>query len=100
MGAAIVEDDYDSEFHYDGPAGCRPARARRQRSRRHFYVGTFSKSTFADVRTGYAIVPAGLVEVFEKAQRHSGCRSCRLSCRTAWPASSSTAPLSLPTSDG
>lgn len=69
-GAAIVEDDYDSEFHYDGrpvaalqgldDAGC------------VFYVGTFSKSMFSDIRTGYAIVPDHLVNTFEKAQRHSG----------------------------
>ncbi|MDP1751174.1 MAG: PLP-dependent aminotransferase family protein [Reyranella sp.] len=70
VGAAIVEDDYDSEFHYDG----RPVAALQglDDSGRVFYVGTFSKSTFADVRTGYVIVPVGLVEVFEKAQRHSG----------------------------
>ena len=70
VGAAIIEDDYDSEFHYDGrpvaalqgldDAGC------------VFYVGTFSKSMFADVRTGYCIVPDHLVDVFEQAQRHSG----------------------------
>ena len=70
VGAAIVEDDYDSEFHYDG----RPVAALQglDDSGRVFYVGTFSKSTFADIRTGYTIVPAGLFEVFEKAQRHSG----------------------------
>ena len=70
VGAAIIEDDYDSEFHYDGrpvaalqgldDAGC------------VFYVGTFSKSMFADIRTGYCVVPDHLVDVFEKAQRHSG----------------------------
>jgi GntR family transcriptional regulator/MocR family aminotransferase len=37
-----------------------------------FYVGTFSKPMFADIRSGYVIVPRGLVEVFEMAQRHSG----------------------------
>ena len=69
-GAAIVEDDYDSEFHYDG----RPVAALQGLDDTGcvFYVGTFSKSMFADVRVGYAIVPGNLVEVFEKAQRHSG----------------------------
>jgi GntR family transcriptional regulator/MocR family aminotransferase len=69
-GTAIIEDDYDSEFHYDG----RPVAALQglDDTGSVFYVGTFSKSMFADVRTGYAIVPGNLVEVFEKAQRHSG----------------------------
>ncbi len=69
-GTAIVEDDYDSEFHYDG----RPVAALQglDDAGGVFYVGTFSKSMFSDVRTGYAIVPDHLVETFEKAQRHSG----------------------------
>jgi GntR family transcriptional regulator/MocR family aminotransferase len=69
-GAAIIEDDYDSEFHYDG----RPVAALQglDETGGVFYVGTFSKSMFADIRSGYAIVPGNLVEVFERAQRHSG----------------------------
>lgn len=69
-GAAIIEDDYDSEFHYDG----RPVAALQglDDAGSVFYVGTFSKSMFSDIRTGYAIVPGHLVETFEKAQRHSG----------------------------
>jgi GntR family transcriptional regulator / MocR family aminotransferase len=70
VGAAIVEDDYDSEFHYDG----KPVAALQglDDTGRVFYVGTFSKSMFADVRAGYAIVPENLVDVFETAQRHGG----------------------------
>jgi GntR family transcriptional regulator/MocR family aminotransferase len=70
VGAAIIEDDYDSEFHYDG----RPVAALQglDDTGSVFYVGTFSKSLFADIRTGYAIVPRNLVGVFERAQRHSG----------------------------
>ena len=37
-----------------------------------FYVGTFSKSTFADIRLGYVVVPEGYVDVFAQAQRHGG----------------------------
>lgn len=68
VGAAIVEDDYDSEFHYDG----RPVAALQglDDSGRVFYVGTFSKSMFSEVRSGYAIVPPDLADLFEKAQRH------------------------------
>lgn len=69
-GAAIVEDDYDSEFHYDG----RPVAALQglDDTGGVFYVGTFSKSTFADIRIGYALVPDRFIDVVEKAQRHSG----------------------------
>jgi GntR family transcriptional regulator/MocR family aminotransferase len=68
--AAIVEDDYDSEFHYDG----RPVASLQglDETGSVLYVGTFSKSMFADIRCGYAIVPGNLVELFERAQRHSG----------------------------
>jgi GntR family transcriptional regulator/MocR family aminotransferase len=70
VGGAIVEDDYDSEFHYDG----KPVAALQglDDTGSVFYVGTFSKSMFADVRVGYTIVPENLVDVFETAQRHSG----------------------------
>ena len=69
-GAIIVEDDYDSEFHYEG----RPVAALQglDESGGVFYVGTFSKSTFADIRLGYVVVPEAYVEIFERAQRHSG----------------------------
>jgi GntR family transcriptional regulator/MocR family aminotransferase len=69
-GAAVIEDDYDSEFQYDG----RPIAALQglDEAGLVFYVGTFSKPMFADIRCGYVIVPHGLVDVFEVAQRHSG----------------------------
>jgi GntR family transcriptional regulator/MocR family aminotransferase len=70
VGATIIEDDYDSEFHYEG----KPVAALQglDRTSNVFYVGTFSKSMLADVRIGYVIVPESLVDVFETAQRHSG----------------------------
>ena len=70
IGAGIIEDDYDSEFHYDG----RPVAALQglDDSGCVFYVGTFSKSMFSGIRIGYCVVPDQLVDVFEKAQRHSG----------------------------
>jgi GntR family transcriptional regulator/MocR family aminotransferase len=70
VGSSIIEDDYDSEFHFDG----KPVAALQglDDTGSVFYVGTFSKSMFADVRVGYAIVPDNLVGLFETAQRHSG----------------------------
>jgi GntR family transcriptional regulator/MocR family aminotransferase len=70
VGASIIEDDYDGEFHYEA----RPISALQglASSTRVFYLGTFSKSMFADIRIGYIVVPEGLVETFELAQRHMG----------------------------
>jgi GntR family transcriptional regulator/MocR family aminotransferase len=69
-GAVIIEDDYDSEIHFEG----RPVAALQglDDASRVFYVGTFSKSTVADIRCGYVIVPPGLADLFETAQRHAG----------------------------
>lgn len=70
VGASIVEDDYDGEFHYEA----RPVAALQglAPSNRTFYLGTFSKSTYADIRLGYVVVPEPLVATFELAQRHMG----------------------------
>ncbi len=63
--AWIIEDDYDSEFRYRGRP--LPALSALDGERRVFYVGTFSKSMFAAIRTGYVVVPPGLVDSFAKA---------------------------------
>jgi GntR family transcriptional regulator/MocR family aminotransferase len=66
----MIEDDYDGEFHYEA----RPVAALQglTPSPRVFYLGTFSKATYADIRIGYVVVPEALVEAFELAQRHMG----------------------------
>jgi GntR family transcriptional regulator/MocR family aminotransferase len=55
FGAVIVEDDYDSEFRIAG----RPLDALQtlDRSGSVFYVGTFSKSMFPELRLGFIVVP-------------------------------------------
>ncbi|HTD05156.1 PLP-dependent aminotransferase family protein [Undibacterium sp.] len=55
-GAVIIEDDYDSEFRFDG----RPLDALQTLDRADsvFYVGTFSKSLFPALRLGFVVVPA------------------------------------------
>ncbi len=51
----IIEDDYDSDFRYDGPP--LTALAGLDRSRNVFYMGTFSKSVGAGLRIGFAVLP-------------------------------------------
>ena len=58
-GAAIVEDDYDSEFRYTS----RPLEPlhRLDRDGRVAYVASFSKTLSPALRIGYTVAPTGLV---------------------------------------
>lgn len=58
-GAWIVEDDYDSEFQYEGRAT--PALQGLDRAGRVVYIGTFSKALFPSLRMAYSVLPPGLV---------------------------------------
>lgn len=64
-GAVIVEDDYDSEYRFEG----NPLAA--MKSLDHdghvIYCGTFSKLLFPALRTAYAILPDRLVDPFVAA---------------------------------
>ncbi|HDG6844990.1 TPA: PLP-dependent aminotransferase family protein [Salmonella enterica subsp. enterica serovar Enteritidis] len=64
--AWIIEDDYDSEFHYNGaPVACMQGLDREQRT---LYVGTFSKTLYPGLRIGYLVVPASLAAHFAAAR--------------------------------
>ncbi len=54
----IIEDDYDSEFHYEERP--QPALKALDKQGRVLYVGSFSKSMFPAMRLGYLICPPGL----------------------------------------
>ncbi|WP_318249450.1 MULTISPECIES: PLP-dependent aminotransferase family protein [Paenibacillus] len=57
--AVIVEDDYDTEFRWRGRP-LEPLKAL-DREDRVVYIGSFSKTMFASLRIGYAVLPRGLV---------------------------------------
>lgn len=61
-GAWIIEDDYDSEYRYEGmPVASLQGL---DRNSRVVYIGTFSKVLFPSLRLGYVVIPADLVERF------------------------------------
>jgi GntR family transcriptional regulator/MocR family aminotransferase len=72
-GCYVIEDDYDSEFRYDG----RPIEAVQalDRSNLVIYVGTLSKTLFPSLRLGYLIVPPALIRPLQAikflADRHT-----------------------------
>jgi len=59
-GMLVVEDDYDSEFRYEG----RPVESLQGLDRNGLvvYAGTFSKSVLAGLRIGFLVVPDALSE--------------------------------------
>lgn len=65
-GAFVVEDDYDSEFLYDGNAI--PAICGSDRAARTIYMGTFSKVLLPSFRLGYLLVPADFRDAFARAR--------------------------------
>lgn len=64
----IIEDDYDSDFRYDGPP--LTALAGLDNCRRVFYLGTFSKSLGAGLRLGYAVVPKSFAKRTQVVKAH------------------------------
>ena len=67
IGAIIIEDDYDSEFRYEG----RPTDSLQSMDEHGVvaYVGTFSKTLLPELRLGYAVLPAAILEAVIKAKQ-------------------------------
>ncbi len=65
-GAFVVEDDYDSEYRFQG----HPIAAIKglDRAGRVIYIGTFSKLLFPALRLGYLVVPPELASAFAAAK--------------------------------
>lgn len=71
--AYIIEDDYDSEYCYEGRP--LPALASLTNHGNVLYLGTFSKVLSPSLRLGYLVVPKSLITVFDDAchQLNGGC---------------------------
>jgi GntR family transcriptional regulator/MocR family aminotransferase len=65
----VIEDDYDCEFRFDG----RPLDALQTIDRHEsvFYVGTFSKSMFPQIRLGFIVAPPWALEALVAAKQDS-----------------------------
>nr|WP_297352191.1 PLP-dependent aminotransferase family protein [uncultured Caldimonas sp.] len=65
-GAWIIEDDRDGEFHYEGlPLPCLQGL---DAHRRTVYVGGFSTSLHPGLKMGFVVLPAEMVDPFQRLQ--------------------------------
>jgi GntR family transcriptional regulator / MocR family aminotransferase len=63
-GAFIIEDDYDSEYRFEGRPV--PVLQSLDKNGNVIFVGTFTKLLFPSLRLGYLVLPEALVECFLK----------------------------------
>jgi GntR family transcriptional regulator/MocR family aminotransferase len=61
-GAFVIEDDYDSEYRFEGPP--LPALQSLDQHSSVIFVGSFSKTLFPALRVGYVVLPAALMDFF------------------------------------
>lgn len=71
-GAWVLEDDYDSEFRYDGRPLAALAGLDGAGAGQVIYLGTFSKVLFPALRLGYLVVPEAAVDAFVHARALAG----------------------------
>jgi GntR family transcriptional regulator/MocR family aminotransferase len=75
-GAVIIEDDYDSEYRFEG----RPMEPLKSLDRAGLvaYIGTFSKTIFPELRVGYVVPPAPLLRPLCTARQVADLHGCTL----------------------
>lgn len=66
----LIEDDYDSEYRYDGRP--MPALQGLDQNNRTIYIGTFSKILSPALRCAYMVLPPPLVKPFSAALFNAG----------------------------
>lgn len=66
----VIEDDYDTEFAYQGRMGLPLMQA--DSSNRTFLVGSFSKVMFRGLRLGFVVAPLAQCDALNSAQRRLG----------------------------
>jgi GntR family transcriptional regulator / MocR family aminotransferase len=61
-GAFVIEDDYDSEYRFEGQPV--PALQSLDNHSSVIFIGSFSKTLFPSLRLGYVVLPPSLVDYF------------------------------------
>jgi len=61
-GAFVIEDDYDSEYRFEGTPV--PALQSLDNQSSVIFIGSFSKTLFPALRVGYVVLPAPLTDLF------------------------------------
>jgi GntR family transcriptional regulator / MocR family aminotransferase len=75
-GAFVIEDDYDSEYRFEGRPV--PALQSLDRSSSVILIGSFSKLLFPSLRLGYALLPPSLIDYFLAFRHRTDFRSLSL----------------------
>src|SRR6202046_3500998 len=61
-GAFVIEEDYDSEYRFEGPPV--PALQSLDNHSSVIFIGSFSKTLFPALRVGYVVLPAPFIDFF------------------------------------
>jgi len=75
-GAFVIEDDYDSEYRFEGTPV--PALQSLDENSNVIMVGSFSKLLFPSLRIGYVVLPAPLVDYFRAFRYRTDFRNLSL----------------------
>ena len=62
VDAFVIEDDYDSEYRFEGPPV--PALQSLDNHSSVIFIGSFSKTLFPALRVGYVVLPSPLIDFF------------------------------------
>jgi GntR family transcriptional regulator/MocR family aminotransferase len=76
VGAFVIEDDYDSEYRFEGRPV--PTLQSLDRSSSVILVGSFSKLLFPSLRLGYVVLPPSLIDYFLAFRLQTDFRSVNL----------------------